>query len=168
MAGANPRGDLRPYTTPLTRSIAFPVGRLIPSRSGPKIAPAQHLGTEDNVNDRANPYSGAYPFGVTALDPRVHAEGCEYGPIASIHNARATGAPIAPRTARGQAYVTPPALWNLSGIAERFIQVIKAPTNTVKLATGRWTPFDRTATHPLPGLPEPGRMIRPKLPMQGH
>ena len=57
------------------------------------------------MNDRANPYAVA---------------ASEYGPIASIHNAQATGAPVAPRTARTQAYVTPYALWNLSGIASNF------------------------------------------------
>jgi len=157
-------GTIRPYTTPLVRSIAFPVGRLIPARSGPKIAPAQHLGTEDNVNDRANPYSGAYPFGTVGLDPRIHAGGCEYGPIASIHNARATGAQIAPRTARGQAYVTPASLWNLSGVATQFLQVLKAPTNTVKLAVGRWSPFglEGAGGRPLPSLPEPARMMPPR------
>jgi hypothetical protein len=159
------RDDLRPYTPPLIRSIAAPIGRLIPSRSGPKIAPAQHLGTEDNVNDRANPYSGAYPYGVTGWPPPTAGDapgGCEYGPIASIHNARATGSPMAPRTARGQAYITPAALWNLSGIASGFIQVIKAPTNTVRLAMGRWTPMQGGAARPLPTLPEPARMVQPR------
>jgi hypothetical protein len=138
------------------------VGRLIPSRSGPYIAPGQHFATEDNMNDLGNPYAGAHPNGMPT--PPVPADGCQYGPIASFHNARATGAPMAPRTARTQAYVTPHRLWNLSGIASGFIQVLKAPVVTTKLATGRWTPVAGSAVAPLPGLPEPAQMVRPRRP----
>jgi hypothetical protein len=155
-------GEIRPYTPPLVRSVAAPVGRLVPSRSGPKIAAQPIFGQRDNMNDRGNPYSGAdgsvaplpFPFGQG---------GCDYGPIPSFHNARATGAAMEPRTSRSQAYITPPALWNLSGVATGFLQVIKAPTNTVKLALGRWSPFV-AASRPLPTNPEPARMVQPLYP----
>jgi hypothetical protein len=155
--------DVRPYTRPLVRSIAAPIGRLMPSRSGPFIAPQPNFGQRDNMNDRANPYSGA--LGASAPPPFPFGEGgCDYGAIPSFHNARATGAPSEPRTSRGQAYITPPGLWNLSGIAGGFIQVLKAPVNTVKLATGHWTPMQSSAPRPLPSNPEPARMLIPRLP----
>lgn len=137
---------LRPYTPPLTRSIAAPPGsKLLPSRSGAKGRSTEHFGTEDGPTNWT-------PWGVF--------RGL-VGPLLS--SGPQAGQPTRP--AQAEAYFQNPALWNLSGIATGWSRPF-APTPgrqpTTKLAIGKWTPFG-SAQAPLPSIPAPAPMLQPQL-----
>lgn len=137
---------IRPYTVPLTRSIAAPPGsKLLPSRSGAKGVSTEHFGDEDNPTNWT-------PWGIfwNLVGPLLSS-----GPQA--------GKPTRPAQAEGYQQVA--ALWKLSGVAEGWSRPF-APTPgkqpTTQLALGRWTPFG-SSTPPLPGNPVPAAMLQPRL-----
>ena len=135
----------RPYTQPLVRSIAAPSGRMVPARSA---------GVE-----RPQPIE---PSGVTLWSAFLGVIGLDgRGPVMS--SGPQAGQPTRP--ALGTAYVTPPQLFNLSGIASAWSFPAKPNPSrqpTAKLAFGKWLTGQGQATA-LPSLPEPGRMVYPSL-----
>lgn len=142
----------RPYTAPLVRSIAAPGGRLVPSRShGVEQATTELVETEF-----AHTLWSAF-LGTIGVNVR--------GPVQS--SGPAAGLPT--RHAIGTAYLTPLSGWKLSGVADGWSRpMIATPSRqpTTKLALGRgWLPFGSSGAQgaPLPGLPEPARMVQPRL-----
>jgi hypothetical protein len=136
---------LRPYVTPLTRSIAAPPGsKLLPSRSGAVGRSTEHFGTEANMTEWT-----PYKF-CSTVEPVLSS-----GPQAGEKT----------RPAQAEAYQQNEGLWKLSGVAEGWSRPY-APTPgrqpTTKLAIGNWTPFGG-ASAPLPSNPTPAQMVRPGL-----
>jgi hypothetical protein len=135
---------IRPYVTPLTRSIAAPPGsKLLPSRSGAREAADECFGGQVTTEWT--------PWGVKEIDP--HGYRLSSGPQAGMES----------RPALGQGYQQNSGLWKLSGVAEGWSRPF-APTPahapTPKMAVGTWTPFGG-ASAPLPSNPTPAQMIRP-------
>lgn len=142
----------RPYTAPLVRSIAAPGGRLVPSRSHG----VEQSTTELVETEFAHTLWSAF-LGVVGVNAR--------GPLQS--SGPAAGRPT--RHGIGTAFVTPAIGWNLAGVATGWSRAGAATPSrqpTTKLALGRgWLPFGSSGANgaPLPGLPEPARMVQPRL-----
>jgi hypothetical protein len=139
---------LKRYSAPRVRSVVAPGGRLLPSRAhGVEALTVGVDGQGDAVL-----WSPWFTVGVDELGPRMSS-----GPQRGLPT----------RKGVGTAYVTPPETWNLAGIASGWSlpgQATPSRQPTTALAIGRgWTPAPAGAA-PLPGLPEPARMVPPMLP----
>jgi len=138
---------LRPYTAPLTQSVAVAIGKNLPSRSGAKKTPTTQI---DSIDEPVNEWT---PWGIKHIDP--HGYRLSSGPSAGCET----------RAAQGEGYQQNSALWNLSGVATGWSRPF-APTPssppTPKMALGLWTPFGGAA-RPLPSTPVPAQMVRPVL-----
>jgi hypothetical protein len=139
---------LKRYSAPRIRSIVAPGGRLLPARSHGVEALTVGLDGQGDVVQ----WSPWFTIGADELGPRMSS-----GPQ--------RGRPT--RKGTGTAYVTPAETWNLAGIASGWSRPgVATPSRqpTTQLAIGRgWTPI-AGGTAPLPGLPEPARMVTPRLP----
>lgn len=157
---------LRPYTPPLTRSIAAPPGsKLLPSRSGLQEKSTEHFANEDNPTNWT-PY-GLFSVqdspnsspGMVSGFPPPRAQGTPLGAGPLLSSGPQRGEPTRP--AQCAQYVQWPQLWKLSGVAEGWSRPY-APTPgkqpLTKLAIGKWTPFG-SSTPPLPPNPTPAAML---------
>jgi hypothetical protein len=153
---------LRPYTTPLTKSIAAPPGsKLLPSRSGGILHEEAVFGGTGLTVTSAYGYGDANPstFGVDGVSQSA----VDRGPGGYGLSSSPLGIPTAARPVQGVAYAQLSALWNLGGIATGWSRPLGANPGrkpTTKLAIGNWTPF-AGGVRPLPSNPAPGQMITP-------
>lgn len=161
---------LRPYVTPLTRSIAAPPGsKLLPSRSGARGESTEHFQNEDNptlwtpwgmFSVQDSPIGSP---GMVAGYPPPRAQDGSVGAGPLLSSGPQAGQPTRP--AQAEAYRQESALWKLSGVAEGWSRPF-APTPgkqpTTKLAIGKWTPFG-SSTPPLPSNPAPAAMLTARV-----
>lgn len=138
---------LRPYTAPLTQSIAAPPGsKLMPSRSGGILH-------EEAILNSGTGLTYWTPWGTFSADDQ-NGYSLQSSPL---------GAPTQPRPTQGVAYSMLSALWNLSGVATGWSRPggqNPGRKPTTQLAMGNWTPFAGGAA-PLPSNPAPAQMIKP-------
>jgi hypothetical protein len=138
---------LRPYTAPLTQSIAAPPGtKLMPSRSGTAER-------EQAIGDSGTGLTLWTPWGLFSADDQNGYQ---------LHSSP-LGVPTQPRPVLGVAYAQTSALWKLSGVADGWSMPYGQNPGrkpTTKLALGNWTPF-AGGSAPLPSNPAPTQMIQP-------
>lgn len=143
--------DGRPFLHPRVRSIVAPGGRMVPARShGVRNVTSELIESEPAV---------------AIWSPWLHCSPDFRGPLQS--SGPLAGLPT--RHGLGTAYMTPLSGWGLSGVATGWSRP-GAPTPaqqpTTRLAIGRgWRPFGAQGANaaPLPSLPEPARMVAPRL-----
>lgn len=138
---------LRPYTAPLTQTIAAPPGsKLLPSRSGGIL-------DEQAIANSGTGLTQWTPWGVFSADDQNGYQ-LTSSPL---------GVPSQPRPVQGVAYSQLAALWNLSGVATGWSRPggqNPGRKPTTQLAMGNWTPFGG-GVRPLPSNPAPAQMITP-------